>query len=174
MLLQWIGIPDTHSDFRFRVASPPRTGARPAEKTPLQGLRHGVLRVDRVPDTTRRSPPCAAFFEHCWSQGSQAALRRQCDTEMKAAVKLTPFGNSVYPENRPESGCVGEPCERRDSPRSRTPSDAPSPAWGDEVGPRACCDRPREMRFPAPSSGLATQPDFGRNSISEFPNGITQ
>jgi hypothetical protein len=28
------------------------------------------------------------------------------------------------------------------------------------------------MRFPAPSSGLATQPDFGRNSISEFPNGI--
>jgi hypothetical protein len=53
-----------------------------------------------------------------------------------------------------------------------TASDAPSPAWGDEVGPRACCDRPREMRFPAPSSGLATQLDFGRNSISEFPNGI--
>jgi hypothetical protein len=41
-----------------------------------------------------------------------------------------------------------------------TASDAPSPAWGDEVGPRACCDRPREMRFPAPSSGLAKQPDF--------------
>jgi hypothetical protein len=54
-----------------------------------------------------------------------------------------------------------------------TASDAPSPAWGDEVGPRACCDRPRETRFPAPSSGLAKQLDFGRNSISEFPNGIS-
>jgi hypothetical protein len=36
-------------------------------------------------------------------------------------LDVTPFGNSVYPENRPESGCVGEPCERRDSPRSRKP-----------------------------------------------------
>jgi hypothetical protein len=58
--------------------------------------------------------------------------------------------------------------------RPETASDAPSPAWGDEVGPRARCDRPREMRFPAPSSGLAKQPDFGRFSISEFPNGITR
>jgi hypothetical protein len=52
-----------------------------------------------------------------------------------------------------------------------TASDAPSPAWGDEVGPRACCDRPREMRFPAPSSAREAE-DFGRNSISEFPKGI--
>jgi hypothetical protein len=29
-------------------------------------------------------------------------------------------------------------------------------------------DRPREMRFPAPSSGLAKQPDFGRDSISDL------
>ena len=59
----------------------------------------------------------------------------------------------LQPKGRRHDPC-SKPCERGDHGCTTHASQGPTPAWGDEVGPRATTDSFPEMRVSAASSGL--------------------